>query len=268
MRSNKPVNKYYSTKSYWQNRAQVYHTKAQATTNDFYLREIEIRCLIQSIEKYKKNIRVIGDIGCGNGYATLRLARRFPKIQFIGYDYIDDMIDAAKAMQNKEGLINISFKTLDLIHADIPELFDMILTDRCLINLPSWKEQQNALRKIYQALRSKGIYIMIENFMEGHNSFNRIRKQFGLEEIKVREHNLFFNQNKFIKFIKKFYTIREYENISSMYYLVSRVIYTKICTEKNIVPDYFDKHHELASKLPFAGNYGPVAMVHLIKHGR
>jgi hypothetical protein len=47
--------------------------------------------------------------------------------------------------------------------------------------------------------------------------------------------------------------------------LVSRVIYSKICSVKGSAPDYFDIHHELASQLPVCGNFGPVKLLVLKK---
>jgi hypothetical protein len=34
-----------------------------------------------------------------------------------------------------------------------------------------------------------------------------------------------------------------------------------MCEAKGVQPDYFDVHHELAAKLPFGGNFGPVKML-------
>ena len=47
------------------------------------------------------------------------------------------------------------------------------------------------------------------------------------------------------------------QNISSLYYLMSRVVYSKICQETSTLPDYDDIHHRLASALPFCGDFGP-----------
>jgi hypothetical protein len=61
------------------------------------------------------------------------------------------------------------------------------------------------------------------------------------------------------------FRIEEEVNISSSYYLVSRVIYSKICAEKGIQPDYFDDHHRFAASLPFSGEFGPIRLICLKK---
>jgi hypothetical protein len=127
--------------------------------------------------------------------------------------------------------------------------------------LSSWEDQKTALQKIFSALSDNGKYLMIENFMNGQNNLNALRKEFGLKDIEVRVHNLFFNLEEVQDFTKNLGLKFElYENISSLYYLVSRVIYSNICMKDGIEPDYYDIHHELASKLPACGDFGPIAL--------
>jgi hypothetical protein len=92
-----------------------------------------------------------------------------------------------------------------------------------------------------------------------------LRKQFGLKKIKIREHNLFLDRIQLGQFLKDYFDEILFINISSQYYIVSRIIYSKICAENSEEPDYFDIHHELASRLPFVGNFGPIGMYHLEK---
>ena len=99
---------------------------------------------------------------------------------------------------------------------------------------------------------------MIENFIEGQNNFNKIRRDFGLSEIPVRDHNNFFDQKLLRKFMQSYFELSNEENISSSYYLVSRIIYSSICEKNGLAPDYRDIHHELAAQLPFVGDFGPV----------
>jgi hypothetical protein len=117
------------------------------------------------------------------------------------------------------------------------------------------------LQRISAMLLPGGFYLMVENFMDGQEEFNQLRAEFGLPEIKVREHNRFFDDRWFLPFIADKFELVEKLNISSLYYLVSRVIYSKICAATGAPPDYFDVHHELASQLPVCGNFGPVKLL-------
>ena len=106
---------------------------------------------------------------------------------------------------------------------------------------------------------------MVENFCEGQENFNQVRKNFGLPEIPIRAHNLFFQRDNFLDYIEGRFTIEEEINISSTYYLMSRVVYSKICSVNGQQPDYFDDHHRFAAGLSFSGEYGPVRLICLKK---
>lgn len=246
-------------KKYWEDRA-AHDTSAQSTTNDIYMREIEYGALRPWMEGHYK----VADVGCGDGRTTAHLAMRFPDIMFTGYDYCDRMI--ANARVACPVLHNLRLENADICN-ELKKSFDLIYTTRCLINLPTWEMQKTAIFNIHCALEEHGKYIMVENFIEGHDNLNRVREQFGLPEIKVRSHNLFFQRDRFLDFIQRWFVLVDEVNISSSYYMTSRTIYSKICADAGIKPDYSSMYHKLASGLPFAGEYGPVRLICLRKRG-
>lgn len=247
---------------YWDERA-ASDSSAQSTTQDYYLREIEWRVLHGALTKHKPH-RVL-DVGCGDAWITSRLASAFPDTQFVGGDYSVSMIKNAGVNIKQTGVSNIHLSECDITKPIQPATFDLIYTTRCLINLPSWDLQQTALQNIHSALDPGGVYVMIENFQEGHEAFNDVRTAFGLPRIAVREHNLFFERQRLVEFLEPVFRIDEEINISSTYYLASRVIYSRICQDRAVEPNYLDEHHRHASLLPFCGEYGPVRMLCLRK---
>jgi len=54
-------------------------------------------------ERLKAGIRV-ADVGCGFGYSTILMAQAFPNSRFVGYDYHQDSIDAARQRALKAGV--------------------------------------------------------------------------------------------------------------------------------------------------------------------
>jgi SAM-dependent methyltransferase len=249
-------------KQYWNDRASG-DGSPQATTLDYYLREIEFQSLHGKISQYMPS-RVF-DIGCGDAYTTLRLAAAFPNIQFVGGDYASSMIDNARSNAQNFDLKNIELINYDISHPFDRGNFDFVYTTRCLINLPGWEPQKAALTHISSLMTRGSVYVMIENFLDGHRDMNNLRLSFGLGEIKIRHHNCFFDAELLLTFLKTWFDVEDFQNISSTYYLVTRVIYSRICQDNGVEPDYFDPHHKLAARLPFVGNFGPVKMLTLKK---
>jgi len=244
-------------KAYWEQRAGS-DSSAQSTTMDFYLRDIEYRVVSGLIKIYLP--KSVMDVGCGDARTTVRLSAEHPEIAFSGGDYSASMVKNARGNISAMGIENLDVMECDVFQALPVHDLGMIYTTRCLINLPGWEMQQAALNNICNALAPGGFYVMIENFVEGHENFNAVRRDFGLPEIPVREHNFFFEREKLIDFVSDRFDVLEEVNISSSYYLASRAIYSRICQDKGEEPDYFDSHHQYASQLPFCGEYGPVRM--------
>jgi len=251
---------YDDIRKYWDDRA-VGDSSVQSTTQDVYLREIEARVLEERIERYAP--RTVVDIGCGDGRTTARLAEKFPQIRFNGFDYSSAMI--ANTQSRSEGqLTNIEYSQADICDG-LNRTFELAYTTRCLINVPPWEMQQRALRNIHAALAEGGMYLMVENFIEGQENFNAVRRSFGLPEIAIREHNLFFVRDKLMAYLDVLFDVEEELNISSSYYLASRVLYSRLCADSGKTPDYFDDHHRYGAALPFTGEFGPVRLLCLRK---
>lgn len=240
-------------KQYWNERAVT--SLETATTNDVYLRRVEAYALSQVIRKHSPGF--VADVGSGDGRTTHRVALEFPSTTFVGYDFAPEMVRMARDRWKMSNLVffggDISFP--------LPVKHGLIYTTRCLINLPSWNDQIRAILNIHQSLCEGGIYVMIENFMEGQIALNEQRHKYGLPEIAVRGHNLFFRRDPLITIVSSLFKILDECNISSTYYLATRVLYARICMDRGEDPDYTSTHHRLAAELPWAGEYGPVRMI-------
>lgn len=252
---------------YWEERAKANYNKNTATTNDIHLRELEIKTFIDTINQIgTHNIKRILDLGCGDGRSTLEIAKRFPEFQFLGLDYSEAMIETAKRnllkLDGLNGRVNFSIgdvtKLGDALNG---KQFDIILSDRCLINLDSSDIQYNAFSVINKHLRSGGYFIAIENFVDGHDAMNDARKLMGLPEIPIPWHNKYFKEFEFLHNSKKIFSHVEISNFSSSYYFATRVIYSAMCQMRNETPDYDHEIHQLAIRLPWAGNFSPIKLI-------
>lgn len=253
-------------KDYWEARAKEYANSTQATTNDVYLRKLEISTIVETIEEMAlpENSTVL-DVGCGDGYTTLHVAKALPELRFLGIDYSENMIRTASrqvsAQPEMEG--RVSFKVgdaTDLTAVCNDETFDVVTTDRCLINLNSLESQTRAIAQIAARTRPDGYYLAIENFVEGQDNMNALRRAVGLPDIPVRWHNLFFRESDFIAAAEPFFTVVSFKEFSSSYYYATRVIYSAMCQMRGEQPDYEHEIHQMAIKLPWTGQFSPIRM--------
>ncbi len=253
-------------KKYWDDRAKQYLSEPAATTDDVYLRELEFITLVQTLNEI--DVPADGsvlDVGCGDGYSTLSLAKEFPRFTFIGIDYSENMIETARnRLESQPQLCD----RVEIATGDVTELgqvcgdslYDVIISDRCLINLESAESQSDAIAQIAEHTRLGGYYIAVENFIEGHENMNRARVAVGLPEIPVRWHNLYFKEDEFLHHAERFFRDVVFKDFSSSYYFATRVIYSAVCLMRGEEPDYEHEIHQLSVHLPWVGHFSPIRM--------
>jgi len=242
-------------KKYWDKKALEFRKKCNNemgnTLKDENLRRLEIEAVATYL---KSNINVL-EIGCGNGYSTVNFAKKY-NLNICGMDYSKEMVDNANTLlKNKQSSIKgrVEFMYGDVLDKDsIKDKYDVIITERCLINLGTWDNQKRAITYIKDKLESDGLFLMLEGFIDNLTKINEIRKKFNLDPIKVVWHNLFFKKSKFENFITKYFDIEKIDNFGSTYMLISRCYLHAIQKNENIFDEKLDY---LASLLPNFGDY-------------
>jgi len=257
-------------REYWNARARERDLTNTATTDDVYLRELEIETFVAAISSLKLSpASLIVDVGCGDGYSTLGIAGHLSQFRYIGVDYSDEMIELAKTrlantrLAQHAGSVDLSFQCGDVLRLTNEfgdGSIDVVLTDRCLINLESAESQADAVRQIAGCIKPGGYLVSIENFLEGQQALTAARRRVDLPEIPVRWHNRFFSEPEFESMTRPFFDSLEYRNFSSTYYLVTRVVYSAMCKENGAQPDYRHPIHRIATSLPPLGNFSPIRM--------
>ena len=227
---------------------------------------MEAKTLIQVIRglKPKPGARIL-DVGCGDGQSTLRLAEAFDQLRVMGVDFSATMIENARERQaaRRTSANAVDFRiasVTELDQAGLPGPFDIVLTGRCLINLPDVSAQRAAIGQIATQLGPSGHYIAIENFHEGHDEMNRARQAVGLNPIPIRWHNVYFRETEFCDMTAPHFEEPAFREFSSAYYFATRVIYSKMCQLRGEEPDYDHDIHRLAVDLPEIGRFSPIRM--------
>ena len=264
---NKTLNRKKSILKYWSKRAFKHKRNPTATTNDVCLRELEIITILSTLRSLKKtkNISVL-DVGCADGFSSIKIAEALPKINLVGVDYSNNMIKIAKNRLRANPKLGdrVKFIVGDASRLDDccgNTIFDVILSDRLLINLDSVTTQRKVISNIAKHLVSRGYYIAIENFIEGHRKMNETRKHVGLPEIPLRWHNLFLKKEGFLRYVSPLFKVISFNDFASAYYFATRVVYSKMCQMRNKEPNYTHDIHKLAIDLPWFGDFSPVKMV-------
>lgn len=239
-----------AVKEFWNDQAAQYGASDLATAPDHYYRMLEIERIKAQIPAKTTTLL---DIGCGNGYSTAEFAKLIPHATVLGLDYSPEMIRRAHPMITDK----LHFAVGDIREPYQPLAygkFQVIVSERCLINLAHWQEQQAALLRMRKALQPDGIIILVENTLSGLSNLNNLRAMFDLLPIQVRWHNCYLPDEIDDFLLDNFY-VRHAENIGNLFYIISRVVYAAICAKQGVEPDYRDIHNLIASKLPSLGDY-------------
>jgi SAM-dependent methyltransferase len=248
---------------YWNTQAEEFGADPRATTPDYWLREIEIAAVSRVLSSLDEGATVL-DIGCGNGFSTLRLANDHPGQRFVGGDYASAMIARAREaleMADPETRNRVRFEEMDILSIGEDAAYDLVVSDRCLINLPSFDLQQKAVDQIASALTPGGVYVAVENFLGPHERLNEQRVALGLEPIPIRWHNTYLDEEQFLEYCERHFEVTELAPISSTYYLVTRLVYSKLCQVEGVEPGYDHPIYNIATRLPHLGDLGPIKLI-------
>ncbi|NKC10831.1 MAG: methyltransferase domain-containing protein [Gammaproteobacteria bacterium] len=196
-------------KHHWQKSGESFpsHSKVTPTSRDPYLGELER----ENILSYLNREHACLEVGCGDAFHTIHYAKKVKRI--LGIDVADSLINIAKERKLQRDLLNnIDFdvcSVLDIGEKFDGERFDCVISQRCLINLPTWDHQKEAISQIHRLLTDEGIFLLTEGFQDYLDTLNSARTRFSLPEIKVVDYNRNFVLNDFEEFIQQYFEIVE-----------------------------------------------------------
>lgn len=234
-------------KQHWETRAS---RGLAAGSDDVILKKLEI----EAIAKYVKNGMRILEVGCGNGITAVELAKRF-NVEIIGIDYVAKMVDEAKLMAARQSLIGkVEFAVGDV--CALPEQrcdYDLIYSERVLINLSDFEAQRRAIVDITNLLRPGGRYVMCESCLDGLEKINEMREMIGLSVIAPPWHNIYFRGRDLRELVLPGMELEAVDCFSATYYFLSRVVNAWLAKEEGLEPSYDSTINRLALLLPAFG---------------
>ena len=164
---------------------------------DKHLLNAEIELLRKQIPERTK----ILDAGCGEAEGTL-VYSSIPGTVIHAVDFSETRLQ--KARERLVGRENVMCKQVDFLgEYQLDHDYDVIVSQRFLINLMEWRLQQKVLLDLASMLNPGGRLLMLEGSRQGVDSLNEFRAAFDLEPIPVKWHNLFFDDRELVDFMRE-----------------------------------------------------------------
>jgi ubiquinone/menaquinone biosynthesis C-methylase UbiE len=220
-----------------------------AGSNDVVLKRLEIDKICENIDS---EVNIL-DAGCGNGVTAEEILRKHPAVNIDAYDYAPAMVEAANTLIGQtEFTDRFVSKVGDLLSPPKfkTDNYDLVYTERSLINLDNYEDQIVALEKMTHSLNLGGKILLCESFIEGLNEINLYRNAIGLEEISAPWHNTYLSLEYLTNNLPNNLKLLKVEHFTSTYYFISRVVNAWLAKNENKEPDYGDDVNKLGVLLP------------------
>jgi len=222
-------------KAYWQEQLRE--------GEDIYATQLEI----ETIRKHLTPDDRLLDIGCGSGAITISLADAVTEV--VGADYSEPRLEEARKIASG---LDVPPPNLTYVHADITEdswptgSFNVVVSARCLINMPDWESQQRVIKAVWSILPQGGRFILLESITQNWDACEGLRDRFGLTPKIIPERNCFLDREKFIPWVTNYFDIITEEGFG-LYYFVARLVKPALQKERDMRFD--DPLNELAKRI-------------------
>ncbi|MEO6655467.1 MAG: class I SAM-dependent methyltransferase [Pyrinomonadaceae bacterium] len=118
----------------------------------------------------------VADVGCGHGASTILMAQAYPNSKFVGFDYHDKSIEAARTKAEEAGVSDrVSFEVASA--KDFPGGgYDLVTFFDCLHDMG---DPIGAAKHVRQTLSETGSWLIVEPFAndkteDNHNPVGRV----------------------------------------------------------------------------------------------
>lgn len=131
---------------------------------------------LDGVQKKLERGAKVADVGCGLGASTILMAKAFPKSTFVGFDYHEPSIQAARARAREAGVG-------DRVQFDVAQStsfpgsgYDLVAHFDCLHDM---EDPVGAAKRTRQALAADGTWMIVEPFAsdkpeDNHNVVGRV----------------------------------------------------------------------------------------------
>jgi len=210
-------------KQHWEKAGRQFPHEGRVTptSRDPFLGELEEDNILRHLSPDDHAL----EIGCGDGSHTVAYARRVKHLSAI--DVAESLVELASKKIAGAGLSNtriLAGSALALTDMFGTSEFDVVISQRCLINLPSWEGQQHAILQAHQMLRSGGLFLLTEGFQGEFDTLNKVRRTLGLDDIVTVAYNKNLDRETFESWTRQYFDLVETRHYGA-YLFISRVLH-------------------------------------------
>jgi SAM-dependent methyltransferase len=255
---------------HYRQEATEHELRPTSTMKDETTRELEVSSILACLDHIVPSTSSahLLEIGCGNGHLLGHIRDRFPTLGLVGLDLSPEMVELARARNVPSSEIVVG----DVRRLSFPDAhFDVVVSERCLINILDIKAQGTALSELARVLVPGGHLVLIEAFTDGAANLNRAREELGLPAIPMTHHNLWFDKSWFLETMAGRLEVVAPEaddsplppwNFLSSHFFISRVLYPAVTRAGLAYNTEFVKFFRF---LPPHGDFSPIQLFLLRK---
>ncbi len=247
-------------REYWTEQVRKHCEMPQASWSDIWAMRLEMREIAKHIGS---GINVL-DVGCANGYTTVRLHEQ-TGAHFIGIDHSPEMIKVAQLCATSCNPYKISFEIGDICNLRFSDgNFDVVVSIRTLINLHDAERQIIAIKECLRVLKPGGLFLASEATFTGLDKLNKLRMEFGLLPLPMPPFNFYMTERTFEDAINGIAKIEVVVDFASGYYLGTRFLKPLLIEftrprsiyARRFIADPDTEFNRLCFMLPPVGDYG------------
>jgi len=221
---------------HWRNWANEFDVDLRATTKTSTIKELEVNALYSAIVEFQPSASTkettpldILEVGSGNGHNCFSLSKRLTKSNFTGVDFISEMVSSAnKQLATYPDQKQFRFFEGNILklqeHPNLKKDYDVVFTDRCIINVNSHELQNQAFDNLLSLTRGNGLVVLIENIKKTYDDQNQLRTSVGLPARTPDSFNLFLDEDQFLFHCRSRATLMAIKDFGSLHDLVLYVL--------------------------------------------